>query len=357
VRKVFDGGQVAVDDVDLSIADGQRIVLVGPSGSGKSTLLRLIAGLEAASSGRVRIGDRDVTGVPPEHRDLAMVFQSYALYPHMTVRENLGFGLRMRRVPGDEIVRRVQSVAGTLGLEALLDRRPAALSGGQRQRVALGRAIVREPQAFLFDEPLSNLDPRLRGDARAELIGLHQRLGATIVYVTHDQEEAMTIGQRIAVMRDGRIVQVAAPMELYERPVDTFVAGFIGSPPMNLIAGRLETIDGTPAFVSAGSFAVALAPGAAVGPHAPGTPVTLGVRPQDVEIGDRPDDAGGIRMRIEVVEPLGHSTIVHAAAEAFRLVAVVPADARPTPGDIVTVALRPDRLHLFDSGSGLVLRD
>jgi ABC-type sugar transport system ATPase subunit len=214
LRKVYDGGHVAVDGVDLPIGDGERVVIVGPSGSGKSTVLRLIAGLEEATAGRVRIGDRDVTGVPPERRDLAMVFQSYALYPHMSVRENLAFGLRMRRVSGDEIARRVQSVAASLGLDTLLDRRPAALSGGQRQRVALGRAIVREPQAFLFDEPLSNLDPRLRGEARAELIALHQRLGATTVYVTHDQEEAMTVGQRIAVMRGGRIAQAAAPIEL-----------------------------------------------------------------------------------------------------------------------------------------------
>ena len=347
VRKVFDGGSVAVDDVDLSIADGERVVLVGPSGSGKSTVLRLMAGLEAATSGRVRIGDRDVTGVPPEQRDLAMVFQSYALYPHMTVRGNLEFGLRMRRVPRDEIARRVQSVAGTLGIGALLDRRPAALSGGQRQRVALGRAIVREPRAFLFDEPLSNLDPRLRGDARAELIALHQRLGATMVYVTHDQEEAMTIGQRIAVMRDGRIVQVAPPMELYERPADVFVAGFIGSPPMNLIGGRLEAVDGVLTFVGDGNLAVALPARTGDRTAAPGGTVTFGIRPQDVLIGDRPD-ASGLRMRIDVVEPLGHSTIVHLAAETLRIVAVVPADARPRPGDVVTVTLR--------RGSGLVLQ-
>ena len=354
VRKVFDGGQVAVDDVDLAIADGERVVLVGPSGSGKSTLLRLIAGLEEATSGRVRIGDRDVTGVPPEQRDLAMVFQSYALYPHMTVRENLAFGLRMRRVARGEIARRVQAVAETLGIGAFLDRRPAALSGGQRQRVALGRAIVREPQAFLFDEPLSNLDPRLRGEARAELIALHQRLGATTVYVTHDQEEAMTIGQRIAVLRDGAIAQAAPPMELYERPADTFVAGFIGSPPMNLIEGRLDAAGGAMTFGRDGLHLVTL-PASAPGVVPPAGEVTLGIRPQDVRLDDA-SGVTGVRARIEVVEPLGHSSIVHLSAGGLRLVAVAAADARPRAGDTVTATLRPDRVHLFEAGSGLVLR-
>ena len=330
VRKVFDGGQVAVDDVDLTIADGERVVLVGPSGSGKSTLLRLIAGLEEATSGRVRIGDRDVTGVPPEQRDLAMVFQSYALYPHMTVRENLAFGLRMRRVARGEIARRVQAVAETLGIGAFLDRRPAALSGGQRQRVALGRAIVREPQAFLFDEPLSNLDPRLRGEARAELIALHQRLGATTVYVTHDQEEAMTIGQRIAVLRAGTLDQLGSPEEIYARPANTFVATFIGSPAMNLIPAAAVPRDILP-------------------PQAPPPDeFTVGIRPHDLEL--TAADAGLLRGRVDVVEPLGHARIVHVATgDDLRVTVVASNDVHAAAGDTVGLSLRPDRLHLFDA--------
>ncbi|MEZ5316772.1 MAG: ABC transporter ATP-binding protein [Vicinamibacterales bacterium] len=298
-------GTTAVEALDLTIADGERLVLVGPSGSGKSTVLRMIAGLEGPTSGRIRIDDRDVTAVPPEQRDLAMVFQSYALYPHKSVRQNLSFGLETRRVPRDEIVRRVAETAAALGLDGLLDRRPAALSGGQRQRVALGRAIVRDPRAFLFDEPLSNLDPRLRGDARAELLRLHARLGTTMVYVTHDQEEAMTLGQRIAVMRDGRLAQVAPPMTLYREPADTFVAGFIGSPPMNLIEGRLL---GIPA-------------------------ATAGIRPQDVGLTTPAD--GVIAGRVEVIEPVGHVQTVHVAADDVRLVAVVAADQPVAPGDAV----------------------
>jgi len=229
LRKVFAGGHAGVAGLDLRVADGERLALVGPSGSGKSTVLRLIAGLESPTAGRVLLGGRDVTNVPPESRDLTMVFQSYALYPHMTVRANLGFGLRMRGRPPAEIATKVRETAESIGLADLLDRMPSQLSGGQRQRVALGRAIVRDPKAFLFDEPLSNLDPRLRGDVRAELIRLHARLGTTMVYVTHDQEEAMTLGQRIAVLRDGWLEQVGSPEEVYARPANVFVAGFIGS--------------------------------------------------------------------------------------------------------------------------------
>src|SRR5215212_9035928 len=234
VTRRFASGVAAVRDLQLEIADGELLVLVGPSGSGKSTVLRLIAGLETPTSGRILIDGLDVTDVPPQRRDLAMVFQSYALYPHKTVRENLAFGLHMRRMDAAQIAQRVHDVATALEIEALLDRRPAALSGGQRQRVALGRAIVRSPKAFLLDEPLSNLDPLLRIETRAELALLHRRLAATMVYVTHDQEEAMTLGARIAVMRDGVLEQVAAPMDLYDRPANTFVAGFIGSPAMNI---------------------------------------------------------------------------------------------------------------------------
>ena len=240
VTKVYGGGVVAVDDISLRIEDGEFLVLVGPSGCGKSTLLRLIAGLEEATGGSVCIGDRDVTDRAPRERDVAMVFQSYALYPHMTVRQNLGYGLKVRRTKKSEAARRVERVAGLLRLDDLLDRRPAELSGGQRQRVAMGRAIVREPQAFLMDEPLSNLDAKLRVSMRAELVSLHARLGATTVYVTHDQIEAMTLGQRVAVMRDGKIQQVDTPQTLYHFPENLYVAAFIGSPAMNLVEAEVD---------------------------------------------------------------------------------------------------------------------
>src|SRR2546429_752011 len=256
VTKAFAAGVVAVDDVNLTIEDGEFMVLVGPSGCGKSTLLRMIAGLEEITDGAISIGDRDVTGLPPPDRDIAMVFQNYALYPHMNVRENLGFGLSVRHTPKSEIRQRVQEVAILLGLEALLDRKPAHLSGGQRQRVAMGRAIIREPVAFLMDEPLSNLDAKLRVGMRASLAQLHARLSITSIYVTHDQTEAMTLGQRVAVMRDGRVVQVDVPQRLYQSPVDLFVAAFIGSPAMNLVAAG-----GDGDSLTFGPFQVSLAPG------------------------------------------------------------------------------------------------
>src|ERR671928_1553518 len=235
VQKTYPNGHVAAQGLDLEIADGEFMVLVGPSGCGKSTALRMIAGLETPTGGRIVIGDRDVTSLPPQERDIAMVFQSYALYPHMTVRENLAFGLRMRGASRTVIEQRVADAARALGLDGVLERKPSQLSGGQRQRVALGRAIVREPKVFLFDEPLSNLDAKLRVETRAELARLHRRLRATVVYVTHDQEEAMTLGSRVAVMRDGFLQQVAPPMELYRRPANRFVAGFVGSPAMNFL--------------------------------------------------------------------------------------------------------------------------
>ena len=240
VSKVFPGGVLAVDDVDLEIGDGEFMVLVGPSGCGKSTLLRMIAGLEGVSSGRIRIGDRDVTEVAPRSRDVAMVFQNYALYPHMRVWDNLAFALKLRRTPKPALHERVGSVAGVLGLEELVDRKPGALSGGQRQRVAIGRAMVREPQAYLMDEPLSNLDAKLRVGMRAELARLHDRLGVTTVYVTHDQVEAMTLGDRVAVLRDGTVQQCDTPERLFEAPANVFVAAFMGSPPMNLVAGEVR---------------------------------------------------------------------------------------------------------------------
>src|SRR5687767_1450864 len=278
VTKTFAGDVVAVDDVSLTIADGEFIALVGPSGCGKSTLLRAIAGLEEVTSGEISIGGHDVTDLAPRHRDIAMVFQSYALYPHMSVRQNLGYGLKVRRMPKDEIRRRVEEVAAMLGLDEFLERRPAQLSGGQRQRVAMGRAIVREPQAFLMDEPLSNLDAKLRVGMRASLSQLHQRLRVTTVYVTHDQVEAMTLGQRVAVMKDGRILQVDTPQALYQHPRDLFVAGFIGSPAMNLVEA---TVDG--AEVALGQFRLPLDARRLPSPAVSGPRVILGIRPEAFE--------------------------------------------------------------------------
>ena len=299
VTKVFGGDVAAVDDISLRIEDGEFMVLVGPSGCGKSTLLRLIAGLEDVDAGEISIGERDVTDLQPRERDIAMVFQSYALYPHMSVRQNLGYGLKVRRLAKKEADERVERVARLLRLDELLERRPAALSGGQRQRVAMGRAIVREPQAFLMDEPLSNLDAKLRVGMRAELASLHARLGATTVYVTHDQVEAMTLGQRVAVMRDGRIQQVDTPKELYARPVNVFVASFIGSPAMNLVEARF---DGT--TVEFGGHRIALPP-----EHLPETTseqIVLGIRPESFEDASFADPSLPLLdVEVAVLEDLG----------------------------------------------------
>ena len=326
LAKTYPNGYAAVRGVDLTMEDGEFLVLVGPSGCGKSTLLRLIAGLETPSAGRVEIGGTDVTAAPPQARDLAMVFQSYALYPHMTVRENLAYGLRVRGTDRHTTAARVAAVAEALELQSLLDRRPAQLSGGQRQRVALGRAMVRDPRAFLLDEPLSNLDPALRAQARAELLRLHRRLRATIVYVTHDQEEAMTLGARVAVMRDGRIEQVAPPLQLYARPSNTFVARFIGSPAMNLLTAPVPGLE------------------APVG-------TLVGVRPHDVSV----DPGGSLRATVDLVEPRGYDTVLALRYETNAgptTVTVVTTDSPPPVGSDVRLALRHDRLHLFDARSG-----
>jgi ABC-type sugar transport system ATPase subunit len=329
VAKIYPGGHVAVRAIDLAIADGEFLVLVGPSGCGKSTLLRLIAGLEVPTSGRVFISGADVTTMPPQERELAMVFQSYALYPHMTVRDNLAYGLRVRRTPRAAIAERVATVARALGLEPLLDRRPSQLSGGQRQRVALGRAMVRNPRAFLLDEPLSNLDPGLRAQARAEIARLHRTLGTTVVYVTHDQEEAMTLGGRLAVMRDGAIEQVASPAEVYERPANTFVARFIGAPPMNL--------------VPAGVLAVDLPDG-----------TLAGVRPHHLAI----VADGGAPAIVELVEHRGPDAVVHLrldAPDAPSVLAVVEGQP-PAIDSRVRVRAADGRVYLFDRSSGARLR-
>ncbi|MBC7338811.1 MAG: sn-glycerol-3-phosphate ABC transporter ATP-binding protein UgpC [Firmicutes bacterium] len=350
VTKQF-GDVTAVHDFSLEIDDGEFLVLVGPSGCGKSTLLRVVAGLEEVTSGEIYIDDRLVNHVAPKDRDVAMVFQNYALYPHMNVYDNLAFGLRMRRVARDEIDRRVRQAAEILGLADLLRRRPAQLSGGQRQRVALGRAIVREPKVFLMDEPLSNLDAKLRVEMRTELARLHQRLRVTTIYVTHDQTEAMTMGSRIVVMKDGRIQQVASPLELYEQPANLFVAGFIGSPPMNFVRGTLEPRDGDLWFAAAGiSIRV---PGALAGATAGlgGHPIVLGVRPEDILVDPErvrvlPDHR--VEALVEVVEPLGADAFVHLLAGEQRLTARVPGRVKVRVGDRLTVAPDPDRIHLFD---------
>jgi multiple sugar transport system ATP-binding protein len=334
VTKAFDGGVVAVDDVNLTIDDGEFMVLVGPSGCGKSTLLRMIAGLEEITDGTIVIGNRDVTELPPPDRDIAMVFQNYALYPHMSVRENLGFGLSVRHTPKAEIRKRVGDVSTLLGLEELLDRKPAHLSGGQRQRVAMGRAIIREPVAFLMDEPLSNLDAKLRVGMRASLAQLHARLSITSIYVTHDQTEAMTLGQRVAVMRDGRIVQVDVPQRLYQAPVDLFVAAFIGSPSMNLVEAKINGDS-----VAFGQFQVPLAPGRR--PAAGVTDVVLGIRPEAF------DDAAfthrslpRLNVTVEVLEELGADSYVF-----FRVVAPrVTIESRDQTSDDATILAEHDSL-------------
>jgi multiple sugar transport system ATP-binding protein len=313
VTKVYANDVRAVDDISLIVGDGEFMVLVGPSGCGKSTLLRMIAGLEEVTDGTILIGERDITDLAPRHRDIAMVFQNYALYPHMDVRKNLGYGLKVRKMPKPEVDRRVDEVAKMLGLEQLLDRRPAALSGGQRQRVAMGRAIVREPAAYLMDEPLSNLDAKLRVSMRAELARLHERLKVTTVYVTHDQVEAMTLGQRVAVMREGRIQQVDTPQALYSEPTNLFVAAFIGSPAMNLVEA---SVDGD--AVECGGFRIRLDP--ARQPESGSPRVILGIRPEAFE--DAAFAQGGlptIDVQVSVLEELGSDAHVIFTVDAPRV--------------------------------------
>jgi multiple sugar transport system ATP-binding protein len=369
VTKTFPNGFRAVRELSLAIQDGEFMVLVGPSGCGKTTLLRLIAGLEEATAGRIFIGDEDITERPPRQRDVAMVFQSYALYPHMNVRKNLGYGLKVRRTPKEDAKRRIEEVAGLLGLSELLDRRPAELSGGQRQRVAMGRAIVREPKAFLMDEPLSNLDAKLRVGMRASLSELHAKLGVTTVYVTHDQVEAMTLGQRVAVMRDGVILQIDRPQRLYEQPQDLFVAAFIGSPAMNLVEAR---IDGNE--IVFGQFRVPL--DAHRRPQTTGK-VVLGIRPESFE--DAAFASSGlptIDVEVAVVEELGADSHVFFRVAAPKITAeLLEADeeatlldkptalfsARVDPqtraqvGEPLELALDPTRFHFFDAETGTSL--
>jgi multiple sugar transport system ATP-binding protein len=348
VTKRF-GDVVAVDDLTLEVEPGESLVLLGPSGCGKSTALRIMAGLETPTSGVVRIGDRVVNDVDPKDRDVAMVFQSYALYPHLNVRRNIEFPLRSRHVPADERDRLVAVTAKSLGLEDLLDRKPAQLSGGQRQRVALARAIVRHPRAFLMDEPLSNLDAQLRTEMRAELAELHLRLGVTVLYVTHDQVEAMTMGQRIAILRNGVLQQVDAPRTVHDRPANAFVAGFIGSPPMNILAGRVDTTGATPAVAVDGGT-IPLGPAAADALRRRGLPdVTVGVRPENL----RADPDGTLQVTVALAEYLGHEQHLGCRLPGGGLLTVRLTGTRSVlvAGDPVTLTVEGEP-HLFDPADG-----
>lgn len=353
VYKRFDGGVTAVSDFNLDIADKEFIILVGPSGCGKTTTLRMVAGLEEISEGEVYIGDKLVNDVQPKDRDIAMVFQNYALYPHMTVFDNMAFGLKLRKTPKDEIKKRVREAAKILEIEHLLDRKPKALSGGQRQRVALGRAIVRDPKVFLMDEPLSNLDAKLRVQMRLEITKLHQKLQTTFIYVTHDQTEAMTMGTRIVVMKDGFIQQVDTPTALYDKPNNMFVAGFIGSPQMNFINVVVEK-RGEDIYLVFGGHSIKLAEAKAKkleGTDYIGKEVVMGIRPESMHDEDQfleamPDSI--VDAKVEVVEMLGSETLLHMFIDDISCTARVNPRTRTRSGDVVKIAIDTNRVHLFD---------
>ncbi|MQT15338.1 ABC transporter ATP-binding protein [Segnochrobactrum spirostomi] len=334
-----------IHDVNLSIEDGEFIALVGASGCGKSTLLRMIAGLETITGGTVSIGGRVVNDVPSKDRDIAMVFQNYALYPHLTVAENMGFSLKLRGVSAAERRRAVEQTADILGLGKLLDRYPKQLSGGQRQRVAMGRAIVRHPHVFLFDEPLSNLDAKLRVQMRVEIKALQQRLATTSIYVTHDQMEAMTMPDRIVILNEGRVEQIGAPLDLYDRPANLFVAGFIGSPAMNILNGRLKRADGG-AFVESGGLAL---PVAADPEIAEGRPVSWGLRPEHCRVGDGP---GALPFTVDLVEATGADSHLYGKVAGETFVAVVPGRVSARTGDVLPLAVADGAAHLFDTETG-----
>jgi multiple sugar transport system ATP-binding protein len=349
------GDVVAVKDLTLDIQDEEFLVLVGPSGCGKTTALRMIAGLEEISEGTLKIGDRVVNDLAPKDRDVAMVFQSYALYPHMSVRDNLAFGLKLRKVPKAEIEKRVNEAARMIELTNLLDRKPKQLSGGQRQRVALGRAIVREPAVFLMDEPLSNLDAKLRVQTRAEIARLHQRLRTTIVYVTHDQVEAMTMGDRIAVMNTGVLQQVGAPQDLYEHPINKFVAGFIGSPSMNFLNLNVQRDDGR-VVMRDENVALPVPQRLLPAVEASGGELTAGIRPEHFEVGNGGGEAVSLRAAVDVVEFLGNEELLHVRVGEHDVVAIVGAAHRIRPGDTVELSVPVDKIHLFDQSEGNSLR-
>jgi multiple sugar transport system ATP-binding protein len=378
VTKVFDGDVFAVDDLSLEIEDGEFMVLVGPSGCGKSTILRLLAGLEDVTAGEISIGDTQVTDLSPKERDVAMVFQNYALYPHLTVQQNIAFGLRLRKVPREDRDRRAREVARTLGIEHLLERKPAALSGGQRQRVAMGRAMIREPVAFLMDEPLSNLDAKLRVQMRAELARLHDRLRITTVYVTHDQVEAMTLGDRVAVLRDGLLQQVDTPQRLFAHPANLFVAAFVGSPPMNLVEGTVKA-----GSVSFAGFEIPLGDATDLSGHE-GRTVIVGIRPSDLEDDDVWSGSGApiLEVDVDITEELGSEVnvlftvdappvtseealaaasdegaedVLPLISERAQFCARVDARTRARPGGRVRLALDPARFHFFQPETGLAI--
>ena len=358
IFKIYPNGFVAVNDACLEIEDQEFVVLVGPSGCGKSTTLRMVAGLEEISKGSIYIDGRKINDVPPKNRDIAMVFQNYALYPHMSVYENMAFGLQLRRYPKAEIEARVKEAADILGIQSMLERKPKELSGGQRQRVAVGRAIVRKPKAFLFDEPLSNLDAKMRVQMRTEISKLHGRLSSTMIYVTHDQVEAMTMGDRIVVMKDGFIQQVAPPLELYDRPANQFVAGFIGSPPMNFFTGTLEQREGALWF-NEGTFAVRVEePQARQVAARVGQPVVFGIRPEFVHDARHAPSIGPhhvARARIEVVEPMGAEVFIYFTTGRHNFIARVGTRDTADVGQELAVAFDLAHAHFFDASSGAAI--
>ena len=353
VGKVYPDGTMAVSGLDLDVPDGELLVFVGPSGCGKTTALRMVAGLEQVTSGEIRIDGKVVNDLPPKARDVAMIFQSYALYPHMTVFENIAFPLRAQGVPRHEVRATVEDVARRLGLDGMINRRPGRLSGGQRQRVAMGRAIVRRPKVFAMDEPLSNLDAKLRGEMRVEVMTLQRELGVTTIYVTHDQVEAMTMGHRIAVMRDGLLQQCGTPQEVFDRPANLFVAGFLGSPPMNLLAGRIDR-DGERLACRIGDQSLALDPAPAALAAQAGRALTVGVRPEHLELA--PAGTRGLAAACRLIETLGSEQLVHAELRGeggpVPLVARLGTDERVNAGETLTFTVRPDRLRFFDPEDG-----
>jgi multiple sugar transport system ATP-binding protein len=365
LRKVYDNGVVAVKGATFEVEDGEFVVFVGPSGCGKSTMLRMIAGLEEITAGTLRIGDRVANDVAPKDRDLAMVFQNYALYPHMSIYDNLAFGLKVRKFPRKEIDQRVREAAAILGIDEVLDRKPKQLSGGQRQRVAVGRAIVRKPEVFLFDEPLSNLDAKLRVQMRTEIAKLHNRLGTTMIYVTHDQIEAMTMGDRIVVLRDGEIQQIDAPLSLYDHPVNQFVAGFIGSPAMNFVEGKLDDVGGIPFFrAQGGAFDIPIAERYAAGLRAyAGRGVTLGIRPEHVYVAgpsQPPDSSPPVTWQLDVVEPMGSEVVIYASlgfnGSGHSVVGRVDPQQLPQAGSPIDLVFDVHKLHFFDADTEVALQ-
>jgi multiple sugar transport system ATP-binding protein len=359
LRKVYDNEVVAVHNSSFEVSDGEFVVLVGPSGCGKSTMLRMIAGLESITEGTLRIGDRVVNDVPPKDRDIAMVFQNYALYPHMTVFENMAFGLKLRKFPKDEIRKRVEQAADILGIHEIIDRKPKQLSGGQRQRVAVGRAIVRKPQVFLFDEPLSNLDAKLRVQMRTEISKLHRQLGATMIYVTHDQVEALTMGDRIVVLRDGHIQQIDRPLDLYGKPRNRFVGGFIGSPAMNFIDGKIIRDEGLKFRAMGNAFTLRLDEVRIENlERYDGREVVLGIRPEDIYVANSayvPEAVAETDFLLDVTEPMGNEIFLYARTLDHEVVARVAPQRLPEPGQSVRLALDLSKLHFFDSESELAV--